>query len=524
MPGGGLVQVVARGNQDHYLTSKPDITFFKELIEKHTVFASESIEQVFNGTGDFNKKVVCALQRNGDLVTKMYLKVTLPALSAGQCWCPRVGYAMIKRAELNCGGTTLEEHTGDWFNVQHNTCRDAHLDRVHDEMIGDTEALTVPGEGTLATTLYIPLNFSCCRHNANALPYVATQFHDYRVEIELNPLANLVCGRNASSATGSLSAATLMVDYVFLGKVERTKFAESIHEYLIEQVQDLSEGVNATSQRFRIAFNHPVKALHVNVQQTKYTAGNAFLAWNPKDWHAMQIQATKRAALAWGTLNTSTGIYEGNSSISDAGFKAAITAARVAPVDISGAVVAGDADATMVLGYPLDMRYCSMTITELGTLVGNSVTRGTTGDASANYDITVRDWCNYGTFLDRSVNPVSQMLISLNNQDRLSRRDGMYYNYVQSWQHFNVAAQDGLNSHSFAINPCNLQPSGTVNMSRIDNASIHLEFITTAPVRVSGAMTAVSVTVHSAATCNIYGPNYNVFRVMGGMGGMGFAA
>jgi hypothetical protein len=61
-------------------------------------------------------------------------------------------------------------------------------------------------------------------------------------------------------------------------------------------------------------------------------------------------------------------------------------------------------------------------------------------------------------------------------------------------------------------------------MSRIDNASIHLEFITTAPVRVSGAMTAVSVTVHSAATCNIYGPNYNVFRVMGGMGGMGFAA
>ena len=83
---GGLIQVVARGTQDAYLSTKPQITYFKAVYRRHTIFATESIEQVFNGNGDFNKKVVCNIQRNGDLITKMYLRVKLPALADGQCW------------------------------------------------------------------------------------------------------------------------------------------------------------------------------------------------------------------------------------------------------------------------------------------------------------------------------------------------------------------------------------------------------------------------------------------------------
>ena len=114
---GGLMQLVAYGAQDVYLTGNPQITFWKVVYRRHTNFAVESIEQVFNGTGDFGKKVVCQIQRNGDLITKMFLKVVLPALGAGLSWTPKVGHAMIKTAELNIGGTPIDKHYGDWMNV-----------------------------------------------------------------------------------------------------------------------------------------------------------------------------------------------------------------------------------------------------------------------------------------------------------------------------------------------------------------------------------------------------------------------
>ena len=307
-----------------------------------------------------------------------------------------------------------------------------------------------------------------------------------------------------------------------MGKVERAKFADAIHEYLIEQVQESgNEGVNSTSQKFRLAFNHPCKTLHVVVRQSKYTSGNKFMAWNPLDARDMQVQATKRIAMAWGTVTN--GLLVCDTAV-DAGLQAAVNAAKVAAIDISGsATQVADADSLICLGPLLDMRYVSMTAAELTTLA-STATRATTGDGAATSDIVVNDWTNFATFIDRSVNPVKEMLITLNNQDRLSKRDGLYYNYVQARQCFKVTPSAGLNSYSFAINPFDLQPSGSVNMSRIDNAFVHLDFITQAQVNTQGTNNLVSVNVHGSASADILALSYNVFRVIGGMGGMGFSA
>ena len=84
--GGGLMQLVAYGAQDVYLTGNPQITFWKVTYRRHTNFAMESIEQTFNGQADFGRRVQCTVSRNGDLAYRTYLQVTLPEVNQERCW------------------------------------------------------------------------------------------------------------------------------------------------------------------------------------------------------------------------------------------------------------------------------------------------------------------------------------------------------------------------------------------------------------------------------------------------------
>ncbi len=522
---GGLMQLVAYGAQDVYLTGNPQITFWKVVYRRHTNFAVESIEQVFNGTGDFGKKVVCQIQRNGDLITKMFLRVVLPALSAGLSWTPKVGHAMIKTAELNIGGTPIDKHYGDWMNVWYELARKFAHDRGYDIMIGNTKELTCSTVGTAQATLYIPLYFFCCRNDGLALPLIATQYHDTRVEIEFQPVNQLLCGTAATaSASASMVSCSLFVDYVYLDSEERKKFAQASHEYLIEQVQFTgAESVTSKNAKFRLSYNHPCKALYWNIQQNKYlntNGSNKFLAWNPKDWEAMRVQATKRAALAWGTLTN--GVYTKGALTGS--WADALAAARVAGPDVSGSDVSGnDVDNLVVLGTPLPDWFISATVDEIKAGLGFTGNRANTGDGAADQDIIVRQWDNYGVFLNRTVNPVEAVLLQLNGQERMSKRDGNYFNYVMPWQCHSNTPCDGLNMFSFALNPEEHQPSGTCNMSRIDNATLNIDFISSVSYATATSIASWTVSVASDAKCNIYATNYNVLRIMSGMAGLAYS-
>lgn len=518
---GGLMQLVAYGAQDVYLTGNPQITFWKVVYRRHTNFAVESIEQVFNGTGDFGKKVVCPIQRNGDLITKMYLKVVLPALGAGLAWTPKVGHAMIKTAELNIGGTTIDKHFGDWMNVWYELARKFAHDRGYDIMIGNTKELTCSTVGTAQATLYVPLYFFCCRNDGLALPLIATQYHDTRIEIEFQPVQQLLCQTVGSTASTDVHmvSCSLFVDYVYLDSEERKKFAHASHEYLIEQVQNTgAESVTSRNAKYRLSFNHPCKALYWNIQQNKYlntNGSNRFLAWNPKDWEAMRVRATKRAALMWGTL--SSGVYgAGNGSA----WHTAITNARVAGPDVASAGC-HDVENLVVLGTPLPDWFVSSTVAELeASPLGP---RGTSGHASSQYDMVVRQWDNYGVFLNRTVSPVEQVLLQLNGQDRFSKRDNTYFNYVMPWQCHGNTPCDGLGTFSFSLNPEDHQPTGACNMSRIDNATLNIDFISSVTFNDGTAIVTRDVNVSSDAKCNIYATNYNVLRIMSGMAGLAYS-
>ena len=481
--GGGLMQLVAYGAQDVYLTGNPQITFFKVIYRRHTNFALESIEQTFNGLGDWSKKVTCTISRNGDLIHRAYLRVelpsvTVPAVASGENpvmfrWLNWVGHILIKSVELEIGGQRIDKHYGDWIHIWNELTQTAGHQLGYAHMVGNTPQLTnvtvgtdsedIPVDGEI---LYIPLEFFWNRNPGLALPLIALQYHEVKVNVELNDVKNCYWAgkRNADGvaetvmnavSVPSLKSCSLFVDYVYLDTDERRRFAQVSHEYLIEQLQFTGdESTSNTNNKFKLNFNHPTKEL----------------IW------VVQPDANVNESTPYGKqwFNYSDGVdntYETDGDVFATGAYGQSNVSILNPQGAGGDVWAG------------------------------SMPGVAPGGATGVY-IPVS--------FESGVNPVASALLQLNGHDRFSVRDGKYFNLVQPYQHHENVPSCGINVYSFALRPEEHQPSGTCNFSRIDNATLQL---TLTP----------STVANGAAKVRIYAVNYNVLRVMSGMGGLAYS-
>jgi len=257
--GGGLLQLVAYGAQDVYLTGNPQITFFKVVYRRHTNFSIESIVQSFNGQVGKDKRVTCQISRNGDLVHKLYLEVDVtnsasqkPAEASPKA---RLGHQIINKVELEIGGQLIDRQYGDWMNIWNELTLPEGKKIGFGEM---TDPITVASTTALTTKLYIPLEFWFCRNVGLALPLIALQYHEVKVNIDFGGI--------------DISGASLYADYIFLDTDERRRFAQLSHEYLIEQVQFTGdEAITTTQKAIKMSFNHPVKELIWRVQASNNT-------------------------------------------------------------------------------------------------------------------------------------------------------------------------------------------------------------------------------------------------------------
>ena len=261
--GGGLMQLVAYGAQDIYLTGNPQITFFKVVYRRHTNFAVESIEQTFNGSAAAGSKISVTVSRNGDLLSSVFL-VTQP--SGGDTIDSSLGehFTNIDNVEVEVGGQVIDKQYGHWMQVW--------TDLSH----GGDKALLLDqaANGSATEGSYVPLQFWFCRNPGLALPLIALQYHEVKLNVTFDTL----------DAGDSVS---VWCDYVFLDTDERRRFAQVSHEYLIEQVQFSNElSVNGTSTQHELRFNHPVKELVWNVRANggdDITVSNALLQLNGHD-------------------------------------------------------------------------------------------------------------------------------------------------------------------------------------------------------------------------------------------------
>ena len=431
--GGGLLQLVAYGAQDVYLTGNPQITFFKVVYRRHTNFSIESIQQSINGKFDWGNRVTCQISRNGDLVHKMYVEVELEALDSQPSdilndeldrYVNYIGHRLLKSVEVEIGGQKIDKQYSHWMYIWNELSLPEGKRNGYLEMIGADSDMT----SFKTNKVYVPLEFWFCRNIGLALPLIALQYHEVKLNIELETFKN--CTYNGTpyervsdvSNYKSIKSGTIWCDYIFLDTDERKRFAQLSHEYLIEQLQ-FNENVltSANEQNVPIIMNHPVKEL----------------IWTVND-------VDKQDEInQWYNYTDSSNFTE-------------------------------MADAFSLNDF----------------------------DGSDSNSILQRTL--FGIDPDGE-NSIETSLIQLNGNDRFAKRDGEYFSLVQPYQHHtNIPVNAGINVYSFALKPEEHQPSGTLNMSRIDTARL-------------------VVKPKKEGTLRIWGVNYNVLRILSGMGGLAYS-
>jgi hypothetical protein len=279
--GGGLLQLVACGAQDAYLSGNPQITFWKGLFKRHTNFAMEPFRVNFSGQPNWGTKQSAIIGRHADLLYSTYVEVVLAEGSYNNDQ-QRLGYNLIKYAELEIGGQQIDRLYGEWMYLWDTLSYDYHKTAMAERMVGlglNTGAISLSnptqcnagnGRPSLPNVVYIPLDFFYTRNPGAALPLIALQYHEVKINILWNA-PSLISGTAAPSVPGPVQAA-IYIDYIYLDTEERRRMAQESHEYLIEQTQfNEDKGISSYNNRIDLTFNHPVKELVWVVQPEEYT-------------------------------------------------------------------------------------------------------------------------------------------------------------------------------------------------------------------------------------------------------------
>ena len=428
--GGGLMQLVAYGAQDIYLTGQPQITFFKSVYRRHTNFAVESIQQTINGSVAPGARVSVTISRNGDLLKNLWCQYDpsklIPDVAGTTSLACDMSHALFSQLEIEIGGQLIDRHYGLWLTIWRDLCEINPTGSQGELGVNGAEPL-INIAGEVASTkyqrmsythqggaaddttgapseAYIPMCFWFCRNPGLAVPLIALQYHEVKFNIQFA----LASSYTLSTATSPSALATcgfaVYADYVYLDTTERRQFAQNAHEYLIDQLQFQQESGSgtSTSNTIRLNFNHPVKEL------------------------------------VW-------------------------------------------------CGTPTALTAASSTDSQVGGATPAAIT-AETGDLST-----------------------MQTKIILNGTDRFTSRNLKYFTRNQVWDcHTGFGATgvaDSIALYSFALRPEEHQPSGTCNFSRIDTAQLWFYG--------SG--------VEYINPLTIFAVNYNVLRIMSGMGGLAYS-
>ena len=517
---GALIQLVAKGVQDIFITRDPQITYFKIVYRRHTNFSMETIPQYFTHKPDFGKKTTCIISPNGDLMGKTYLIVTLPRIKPfflddgsvdpylKYSWVKKIGYALINSIEIEIGGQTIDRQYGDWLNIMEELFLKKEHQRGIDEMVGNVEKLISFTQTKDKYKLYIPLQFWFCNNPSLSIPLLCLHHSEIKINLEINDLnkCNIIGPTNyikiddyvapfefgeyiEQNINGQIASGIYMgfdpsTRYMYYLKISRNKFqylssdvntAEIIRdysEYLIKSrtssnfcIYVLKEELDITNIRDKL-YDIP-EINNINIQECYLLVNYIYLDSEERN----RFIQTKHEYLIEQLF-----IYN--------------------PQTITSSNFNAKADSINPTRFNV-----WFTQQQYFTDRNNNDYFNYTDDYL--YEYKNNNYVKYGKSLINSEN------IMFNGYDRISNRTYSYFNDIQPLQHFSKGISEGLQVYSYALDPKEFQPSGSCNMSYINNTSIQMNV-------------KYIINDNNPAIFKGYSLGQNILRIVDGLAGLVF--
>ena len=476
--GGGLMELVAKGAQDIYLTGNPNVTYFKSVFKRHTNFSMESIEQSFSGDLDFGKKITSTIKRTGDLLSGITLEIDLPAISSKNGnvlqWTNSIGHTIIDNVQLEIGGTMIDRQYGEWMDIWSElTTDEGHIAGLK-TMIGKN----VQSQGVLADEsrkLIVPLQFWFCKNIGLALPLVSLQYHEVKLNVSLRPFSQLwkkpvkrfyvqVDSTNnnrlniISGGTGSVNSLFLSSDFYTNQKIlwESDGLEQTVTSMIDSDTIQLSSNNTAGKSGYiYLILDEPDR--DYSLEDIRLYCDYIYLDTNERKFFAQN-----------------THIY------------------LIEQVQFNGNVSYQTSQDTNKISIEFN-HPCK----ELVWVTQMDISR------------TFNEHLNFSNSIDTtySDNPIRNALLYINGQERFSQRNADHFRLEIPYKRHTRVPDNFIYVYSFSLKPEQMQPSGTCNFSILDSAELLINYSENLP----------------ASNTRVYGLNYNILNIKNGMGGVAYS-
>ena len=530
--GGGLLQLIAYGTQDIYLTGNPQITFFKIVYRRHTNFSMESIKQTIDGTAIISSSAITTgsviISRNGDLLSQVYVRCDQDTTYGIK------GDHLVEDVEIEIGGQRIDKHYREWNQVWSELSTPASKAEGFKYLNGSfsntlaTGGLGGSGGGTAQQSIMYPLQFWFCRNIGLAIPLIALQYHEVKLKFNWGSgAANANLSRSGAAAV--TPSVEVWADFIYLDTDERRRFSQVSHEYLIEQLQLQEEG--SSRSNYKLNFDHPVKELIWTVP-TSLTESETIITQKIKieiNGHERFVYQDKEYFQIRQPMMYHTSIPGYNIKESD-------RIEMIQPTVIAFRdTVTHPGDLINVATLQNLVSSTSNTKTVFTLKIGtNFIAYNTSSNLPKIGDILEVDFKDKSELLTHvRTRKIIAQVSSLSSISAAGGGSAWVIDMVVEDESAHIGtsfiasstADDIVNItiigrlqnprsrcsqlerdiyvYSFSLNPEDHQPSGTCNFSKIESAKLLLD---------------------SAGTIsNIYAVNYNVLRIMSGMGNLAYA-
>jgi len=418
----------------------------------------------------------------------------------------------------------IDKHTQEWLQIWAELSVPDSKAAGYKYLTGGFSNNLVSGGGTSQQSIMVPLQFWFCRNPGLALPLIALQYHEVKLKFTFGT------GNNVSRSTTDVTTAVeVWVDYIYLDTDERRRFAQQSHEYLIEQLQYQVEGTANTS--YKLNFNHPIKELiwtdsdSITSERTKISLnGHDRLAEQDREYFQVRQPLDHHTAVPGYNIKE----MERPQLLSVPITLSALNAQALSGNDTTALDAALGTDNDALIGI-MSATTNAATVTETGDGLSTITIRqdgtGTTFKVGDLLHVSLHSGTEVGSVSNTNTRQYEVRSILVNTaetadktytsltldrnvflDDAIVNADDLEIRIVSRCQDPKSRCSQlatNVNVYSFALKPEEHQPSGTCNFSRID----------TAKLEISG-----SVTID-----NIYAVNYNVLRIMSGMGGLAYS-